>query len=106
VDGDYSADSAKRFKSSGPHQKHKSNNQDKRGQSSVSDSFQKKEPHCHEANQKKLPANKLGPRVDNCFSLFSVDLLLKDISLICKIRLHFTELTAIRAVTSDITLKT
>jgi hypothetical protein len=27
-------------------------------------------------------------------------------SLICKIRLHFTELTAIRAVTSDIALKT
>ena len=44
VDGDYSADSAKRFKSSGPHQKHKSNNQDRRGQSSVSDSFQKKGP--------------------------------------------------------------
>jgi hypothetical protein len=42
VDGDYSADSAKRFKSSGPHQKHKSNKQDRRGQSSVSDSFQKK----------------------------------------------------------------
>jgi hypothetical protein len=44
VDGDYSADSAKRFKSSGTHQKHKSNNQDRRGQSSVSDSFQKKGP--------------------------------------------------------------
>ena len=28
---------AKRFKSSGPHQKHKSNNQDRRGQSSVSE---------------------------------------------------------------------
>ena len=44
VDGDYSADSAKRFKSSGPHQKHKSNNQDRRGPSSVSDSFQTKGP--------------------------------------------------------------
>ena len=44
VDGDYSVDSAKRFKSSGPHQKHKSNNQDRRGQSSVSDSFHKKGP--------------------------------------------------------------
>ena len=36
---------AKRFKSSGPNQKHKSNNQDRRGQSSVSDSFKKKRDH-------------------------------------------------------------
>lgn len=44
VDGDHSADSAKRFKSSGPHQKHKSNIQNRSGQSSGSDSFQKKGP--------------------------------------------------------------
>ena len=44
VDGDYSADSAKRFKSSGLHHKHKSNNQDRMSQSSVADIFQKKGP--------------------------------------------------------------